>query len=947
MTIDISNNNPRISYSVASGVTQTTFAVPFEFFDDSDLNVYVDGILKTITSDYTVTGGEGSTGTITMSVTGAASGSTVSLTRDTTIERVTDFTAGVDINRAALNTQLDTLTAISADVKDLAERAIRVDDLEVAPNLVLPSIADRAGKLMAFDTEGGVSVASDEALGNIVIGANYITDSFTGDGSTTAFTLSVAANSKNNTQVHVDGVYQNKATYSLYTSTLTFSEAPPLNASIEVVSGDSISEGLTTNASSVGYNQGGTDTTVQLALDSLFSETVNNKYDTVALLLADTADGTFFNTGDYVTVVEGGFVYKVVASGGDLTNSGGVQFELQPSSFVSPDMFGAARTDRTLFQTVLDYSALNQLPLVLGNGITMNGDIVFDSGADVRDGRIDFNYWSSTGSLGKSVDPNSSSVGSIKSDMRFSNITLDGSAYPVLTEFAVEAGGTTTTVVLPSTASAVDNFYKGHIIQVMDGAAVTDWSFVGSYVGATRTLTLNKALSVALTAGDTIKYGHNDNLLSLIAGVSDVVVDGCTFQNLDGFEMVPSAGGGKGFAFDTGITNGLVSNSTFRNLPVGLWAQGRDGTFGNGEKERAVGVQFVNNHFDNVGAPVIIAGLNGVDAPDGDSDDAMTIVDGVTYENCGHNTRRLVGSDQQKSGVLNFLEAANCTVTNVRGRNDISYPNTTPGYPTDFVNRVGYGLSGHVGAMIWGQMRHVRISNFSHHGNVDDIIVMSRCRALGDDAAGQGGIIRNCYGLHFQGIEHHGTANHVIRLDDNASLRMASNELSGTMQVVVGALTVGICGAGMEEFTRLTLDVQERSSGKRVIGTPKQIMAAGNTFASFSTQLTDLRGSFEITLATNTAVAIPAPRDVGMLSIGNGVSASPASNIGGLFHYRMHVNAECDFIGGGTSLVAATGVQVSDATGTADRITVSPHTDGNVYIKNRFAGSRTLSLRFL
>ena len=777
-------------------------------------------------------------------------------------------------------------------------------------------------------------------------GATLSSISHTGDGSTVAFSTGYQAFITDNTQVYIDGIYQNKAGYSISGTTLTFSGAPPLNAAIEIVVARTLDFGAD-DAANVNYDQGGTNTTVQLALDSLFSATAKKEYDTVALLLADTADGTFFSTGDYVTVVEGGFAYKVVASGGDLTNSGGVQFELQPSSFVSPDMFGAARTDRTLFQTALDYSALNQLPLALGNGITMDGDIIFDSGADVRDGRIDFNYWSSTGSLGKSVEPNSSSVGSIKSDMRFSNITFDGTNYPGLVQFTLPAGSTTTSIVLPATASDVDDFYKGRIMQFATGVAAREFSFTGSYVGATRTLTLNTALSAAPQAGDIALYGWNDNLLSLIAGVSDVVVDGCTFQNLDGFEMVSSAGGGKGFAFDTGITNGLVSNSTFRNLPVGLWTQGRDGTFGNGEKERAVGVQFVNNHFDNVGAPVIIAGLNGAAAPDGDSDDAMTIVDGVTYENCGHNTRRLVGSDQQKSGVLNFLEAANCTVTNVRGRNDISYPNTTPGYPTDFPSRVGYGLTGNVGAMIWGQMRHVRISNFSHHGNVDDIIVMARGRALGDDAAGQGGIIRNCYGLYFDGIEHHGTANHVIRLDDNVSLRMASNELSGTMQVVVGALTVGICGAGMEEFTRLTLDVQERSSGKRVIGTPKQIMAAGNTFASFSTQLTDLRGSFEITVAPDTAVAIPAPRDVGMLSIGNGVSASPASNIGGLFHYRMHVNAECDFVGGGTSLVAATGVQVSDATGTANTITVSPHTDGNVYIKNRFAGSRTLSLRFL
>ena len=155
MTIDISANNPRISYTVGTGVTQTVFAVPFEFFDDSDLNVYIDTTLQTITTDYTVTGGAGSTGSITMSVTGPK---TVTLTRDTTIERTTDFTAGVDINRAALNTQLDTLTAISADNKDLGERSIRVFDYDNSNlNLELGNAASRANKILSFDSNGSVT----------------------------------------------------------------------------------------------------------------------------------------------------------------------------------------------------------------------------------------------------------------------------------------------------------------------------------------------------------------------------------------------------------------------------------------------------------------------------------------------------------------------------------------------------------------------------------------------------------------------------------------------------------------------------------------------------------------------------------------------------------------------------------------------------------------------
>ncbi len=256
MTIDISNNTPRISYSVAAGVTQTSFAVPFEFFADTDLNVYVDEVLQTITTNYTVSGGDGSTGTVTMTVTGEK---TVLISRDTTIERTTDFTAGVDINRAALNTQLDTLTAIGADVKDLAERAIRIKDFDPSTaSLELPAASVRADKLLSFDTEGGVSVQSAaDLLTGSVLGANYTKASHTGDGTTVAFSTTEAAGSKNNIQVYIDGVYQNKDTFSISGSTLTFTEAPPLNSAIEFIVGNAVTS-LTTDPAVVTYNQGGT-----------------------------------------------------------------------------------------------------------------------------------------------------------------------------------------------------------------------------------------------------------------------------------------------------------------------------------------------------------------------------------------------------------------------------------------------------------------------------------------------------------------------------------------------------------------------------------------------------------------------------------------------------------------------------------------------------------------
>ena len=54
MTISLSDNTPRISYTVNEGATQTAFTVPFEFFAGTDLNFYVDGTKKTITTHYTV-----------------------------------------------------------------------------------------------------------------------------------------------------------------------------------------------------------------------------------------------------------------------------------------------------------------------------------------------------------------------------------------------------------------------------------------------------------------------------------------------------------------------------------------------------------------------------------------------------------------------------------------------------------------------------------------------------------------------------------------------------------------------------------------------------------------------------------------------------------------------------------------------------------------------------
>jgi hypothetical protein len=63
----------------------------------------------------------------------------------------------------------------------------------------------------------------------------YGPDNFTGNGAIIVFNLSTSVANENVISVYINGVYQNKNTYSVSGTTLTFSQAPPFNSSIEIL----------------------------------------------------------------------------------------------------------------------------------------------------------------------------------------------------------------------------------------------------------------------------------------------------------------------------------------------------------------------------------------------------------------------------------------------------------------------------------------------------------------------------------------------------------------------------------------------------------------------------------------------------------------------------------------------------------------------------------------
>jgi len=100
-------------------------------------------------------------------------------------------------------------------------------------------------------------------------------NAFTGDGTTVAFTASQSIDSKNNTQVYFDGIYQSKDNYSVSGTTITFTTAPPNGTDIDLVHIKAIA--LTTVAD-------GSITNTKMAADAIDSDQyVDGSIDTVHL----------------------------------------------------------------------------------------------------------------------------------------------------------------------------------------------------------------------------------------------------------------------------------------------------------------------------------------------------------------------------------------------------------------------------------------------------------------------------------------------------------------------------------------------------------------------------------------------------------------------------------------------------------------------------------------
>jgi hypothetical protein len=105
------------------------------------------------------------------------------------------------------------------------------------------------------------------------VSASVVKNDFVGDGVEVDFTLSSAPSTILATNVFINGVYQEKDSYTLSGNVITFSIAPPLNSSIEILTNETgvINTG---NATAISYTltaPGAVQQTVQTKLDQYIS----------------------------------------------------------------------------------------------------------------------------------------------------------------------------------------------------------------------------------------------------------------------------------------------------------------------------------------------------------------------------------------------------------------------------------------------------------------------------------------------------------------------------------------------------------------------------------------------------------------------------------------------------------------------------------------------------
>jgi hypothetical protein len=176
MAVPISNVTRRVVYAPSGAGGAGPYAFTFEILANTDIAVFKDDVLLTLTTHYTVSIAANGTGSVTITAAGLAlapvSPTQYAIVGNRTIARATDFTTGGDFFANTLNDELDQQTIFAQQNAEGLQRALTAPQTDPTTiNMTLPRAADRANKYLAFDANGdpqpGDTAVEVAAIANI------------------------------------------------------------------------------------------------------------------------------------------------------------------------------------------------------------------------------------------------------------------------------------------------------------------------------------------------------------------------------------------------------------------------------------------------------------------------------------------------------------------------------------------------------------------------------------------------------------------------------------------------------------------------------------------------------------------------------------------------------------------------------------------------------------
>ena len=160
MTVTTTTSRAELNGNATAGPFQCGFRV----LEDSDLDVYVGGVLKTLTTHYTVANA-GTTTNATVTFTAdnypASGTANVVLVRNVPYTQPTDYQNNTALDAETLEASFDRNTMHAQQLSTNTDRTIRYADtvtsVTTAETEITDVAADRANKLLAFNSSGQLS----------------------------------------------------------------------------------------------------------------------------------------------------------------------------------------------------------------------------------------------------------------------------------------------------------------------------------------------------------------------------------------------------------------------------------------------------------------------------------------------------------------------------------------------------------------------------------------------------------------------------------------------------------------------------------------------------------------------------------------------------------------------------------------------------------------------